>query len=671
MPRLPRVLATTIRILLAALAGAAGVCGATARSWPGAAPCDTTLQACTDGSASGDIVQVQTNGPIAEDVLVLKPLSLVAAAGFRPVFAPGGGILLLYSAGAGVAWSTTIDGFTLLDGRVGVRTSSGDMTVTLRNLDVSATTSDFGAAVYVENFGTGSMHYDIERNRVRLNDTTGLQGIIVSSGSGSTLSGKVHDNRIVGNAPTDVGNIGLEIFGTSAAAPDTRIYSNQITGNLYVGVGVFVGGASSTLIANNLLRSTMTSGTFGVELSQGNAAGYSLDAQVFNNTIGGFGYGVFANGATIGGRISGNLLANNATYAIKQQASTLSEDHSLFFANGGPAPVLGPGSMIGDPKFMRGLDDMRLAAGSPAIDAADTTALTTLLSNASLAQIDADGLRRFKGATSLADIGAFEFGDGALVAFATAATAGTIDDALLNGNAAALPQLTQDSTPDTYVAVAYDPGLTALQYSASHFGVVDEDGTAPAAGSGYNVFVPGAGNGVLLHTTSAGNVSASPAFTRIDDAYLDGRSDAIVLATPRATPYFNHPFGVTYGFLFSTHWFLYQFDAGANSFPTGLQFDIYAQDPSLDAFVWNAPSAGPSTAIGHLLLDGEPCARIHVTNGTSDPHPIAVTYAAKRWTIFNVDGGSMPADAEFYVVIDEAATQFCRYDHLFHDGFGG
>ena len=26
---------------------------------------------------------------------------------------------------------------------------------------------------------------------------------------------------------------------------------------------------------------------------------------------------------------------------------------------------------------------------------------------------------------------------------------------------------------------------------------------------------------------------------------------------------------------------------------------------------------------------------------------------------------------EFYVVIDEAATQFCRYDHLFHNGFDG
>jgi hypothetical protein len=31
----------------------------------------------------------------------------------------------------------------------------------------------------------------------------------------------------------------------------------------------------------------------------------------------------------------------------------------------------------------------------------------------------------------------------------------------------------------------------------------------------------------------------------------------------------------------------------------------------------------------------------------------------------------MPQGAEFQVVVDEAATQFCRYDHLYHNGFDG
>ena len=64
---------------------------------------------------------------------------------------------------------------------------------------------------------------------------------------------------------------------------------------------------------------------------------------------------------------------------------------------------------------------MRLTMGSPAIDAADSTALTTLLANESIGQIDADGSRRFEG-RRFADIGAFEFGDGRLIELRLTAT---------------------------------------------------------------------------------------------------------------------------------------------------------------------------------------------------------------------------------------------------------
>jgi hypothetical protein len=87
--------------------------------------------------------------------------------------------------------------------------------------------------------------------------------------------------------------------------------------------------------------------------------------------------------------------------------------------------------------------------------------------------------------------------------------------------------------------------------------------------------------------------------------------------------------------------------------------------------VWNAPVAGATMPLDHVLLNGEPCGRVRATNGNSNPHPIGVKYAAQRWTIVNVDGAAMPADAQFNVVVDEAATDFCRYDHIFHDGVEG
>ena len=66
------------------LAGAAGTATAATFSYPGAAPCNTTLQACIDAAASGDIVQIVTNTPIAESPDIEKSLTLRAGLGFKP-----------------------------------------------------------------------------------------------------------------------------------------------------------------------------------------------------------------------------------------------------------------------------------------------------------------------------------------------------------------------------------------------------------------------------------------------------------------------------------------------------------------------------------------------------------------------------------------------------------
>lgn len=635
---------------------------ATTRTWPGASPCNTTLQACITASASGDTVQVQSNATIDESLTVDKPFSLVAATGYRPVLAAGRDITSSPSPGA-VDWSLLIDGFTLLQGNVAVRAVSGNGNVTLRRLDVTAIDGSFtgSSAIGIENFSTGSLTYMVERNRVRVNDSIGLHVIEVTCDHAGPFQGSVRDNRIesLSTATTD---LGIFISGTGASAPAVLVYSNQMSGNLDNGMWFWVAGQSNLVFTSNVLRSTASS-SVGVHPILSSGVSNTLNAYVFNNTIAGFEQGLETNGA-VAGRISGNVFAYDSAIAIHQQGSTMTEDHSLFF--GGPAPTLGTGSMVADPKFRHGLDDMRLTTGSPAIDAADSVALATLLANAVVPEIDGDGLRRFKGAANLVDIGAFEFGDGALVEFATAGNAGVIDSALLNGNSAALPQALQDSTPDTYMAPAIDPGFTGLNYASNHFGVIDEsDGTAAAAGSAYNVFVPAAGNGAFLHASSVGNVFG--ATTQLDNAYVNGHPERIVLATHRSAPQFDHPTGVGYETGF---WFIQQMDA-VSDFPAGVDFHIYAQDPSLNAFVWTAPAAAASTALDHPLLNGEPCGRVYVTNHEQNTHPFGVEFVQGRWTIVNLDGGTMPANAQFNVVVDEAATQLCRYDHIFHNGVDG
>ncbi len=48
------------------------------RTYPGAAPCNTSLQACIDGSADGDVINIAANAYIAS-VTLNKAVSLIGA----------------------------------------------------------------------------------------------------------------------------------------------------------------------------------------------------------------------------------------------------------------------------------------------------------------------------------------------------------------------------------------------------------------------------------------------------------------------------------------------------------------------------------------------------------------------------------------------------------------
>ncbi|HEU4665562.1 MAG TPA: hypothetical protein VFS55_16150, partial [Dokdonella sp.] len=54
-------------LTLAALLAVAPA-GAATRTWPGPAPCASTLQACIAGADAGDVVEVASDGPIAESL---------------------------------------------------------------------------------------------------------------------------------------------------------------------------------------------------------------------------------------------------------------------------------------------------------------------------------------------------------------------------------------------------------------------------------------------------------------------------------------------------------------------------------------------------------------------------------------------------------------------------
>ena len=650
---------------------------ANALYWPNvAAPCNGTLQACIDAANSNDTVYVQTASTINPGpyLYVTKPLHLIAAPGYRPVLAAGSTISAHYTPAAGTNWSVDIEGFTLLDGMVIAQAGEGNATVTLRGLDITTLNqvSTFTSGIGMRNSGSGTLNFDIAENRVHvaIGNVSQPPGIYLDVLGTGSFNGSIHDNRFSSTGAQGMRGITLYANANSSAL----IYANQISGNLSSGISVTPLNTSTALTVVAVSNAISCTGLSGIGLIMDTAASGTFDARVLNNTVVdcNYGFGVSNSGA-LTGRLANNLIAYNAVgiQIPAANAAGFGNDHNLVFGNTSNFFTAGAGTISSNPVLRRGVADARLASGSPAIDAADSTALHTLLTNKVLPEIDADGLRRFKGATSLADIGAFELGDASLTQrnVSNAGSASAIDNAALNGLVNARPQLTPTRMAESYQANS-NIRYTGFDYLSNHYRVRNEGGALFTGGSAFNVFAPAPGAGTLLHTSSAGNVSGFG--TQIDDAYLNAKPNRVVLATHRLGSAFDHPFAAAYSL--GNRWYLFQSDASAN-FPAGLDFHIYAQDPSLNAFHWFAPEAGISsyTTLDHFVINGEPCAQIHVMPGYSgvDAHPIELRYvsALRRWRIENSDAAILPADQDFYVVIDEAATVACRYDHLFHDEF--
>jgi hypothetical protein len=650
--------------------------GATIQKWPAASGvCSTTLQACVDGVAINDTVQI-ANATVDVGTAILtisKPLRLTGAPGVRPVFVPGQLIVVTYSAPGN--WSIQIDGLTLPNGAVTVNANGGNAAILLRNLDITSLDDAHaytGIGVIVLG-ATTTAHAEIAENRIRISAPNYRPAVEFYNATGVTTSSvAIHDNRIVADGA--IYNRGIDLEGPIAGS---AVYANQLRGNLYFGIGVTPYSSATTNANNVAIVSNYIACTDKIDYTQGVSlttalTGSTWDTEVFNNTVVGCKEGIgVVNTAVMAGHWANNVLADDTnSMDAYTYNDTLTIDHNLiwnatnnFFGADGP-------TIFDDPKFYRADDDARLTTGSPAIDAGNSDALHAVLVNYGIPEIDADGLRRFKGATNLVDIGAFEFGDASLALKTPAIGGASIDIAQLNGNAAAAPLVGVNQMPDSYSAPATYPYSIGLAFDAANqFEVVSEStGGPPAPQSGYVVFAPGQGTGSLMHTST--NTTIHGFLTEVDDPYLDGHSSRVVFATHRPGLLFNHLIGTVY---FSGHWFIEEDDITSGSFPTGYVFDVYAQDPSVNAFTWTVPdgtTVASSIPIDDVMINGEPCAHVMIGN-IYDSSPVGIGYANGRWNVVDLTGIGMGSGDTFNVLVDQAGTERCRFDHLFHDGYDG
>lgn len=404
-------------IALAAIALASTIpASAALRTWPGASPCNSTLQACLDAADAGDIVEVASDGPVTGPIeLYRKSLTLRAAAGFTPVFQAGSVINVIDAYGADTLVAIVIEGLTIRDGTINAyQAGTGAFGLTVRRNTIEAEGLDANrTGIRLATFGstaTGPVNFAIVDNDVNLGFLQGddISAIGVEDLPGSTIG--VIDGNTVGNGGTFSTYSAIRVRN-SVGSMNLQVSRNRVAAVGYNGGILLVQeGIGSTLDAH--VFDNLVTGTVGLTGPQPGAISLiasagTMHADVLSNTLAGNHTGFIASaaaGASIDGMLANTVVANNGTRGVVIDATiaaSFANEHNLVFGNGSNDFTPGAGTVLADPRFV-GTQDFHLRANSPARDAGNT-ALAAGIS------VDLDGAPRVFGPA--VDIGAWEVGD--------------------------------------------------------------------------------------------------------------------------------------------------------------------------------------------------------------------------------------------------------------------
>lgn len=681
-----------VALVLALGLAAATQTHAATYTWPTVAPCTGTLQACIDGTVHGDVVQIATDSPIGESLDLDTAITLRPAAGFKPRFA---NFLGISGTVAGSGFALVIEGLELTNGAIFInRTGAGTTRVRHNRLRGGGGAASRLSLRALPGPGPYTLDYDISGNEIEIAPgSVDKHAIVVNVQTANvTGDGRVTWNRVVGSG-NGLG-AAIAVLHRGEIDFDVGILGNSVRGNFARG-GIYVapsptsfgGGNGTATVASNLTLCANAGSGFpvGIAVPKGNG---QTTAYLVNNTVLRCHAGILvADGSTTpGGGVDGlfgsNLVAYNTSGVTMnpEHLATISVSRNLLFANGANQLPADPNQVNADPQLVS-IERPRLRAGSPAIDAGDAVSTQLATALASLPQVDLDGLRRYVGTGATAvDIGAYEFGDASLLARKTT-TGGNgfqIDHPALNGNTSVRPQLTKNFSPFGF-PTANNPGAIGIWYTVNRWAPFLQSLAVMPTGAAFNVFAPGAQGAfgsAYAHTASAANTSGH--LTRLSQTYLNGTNSAIVLVTPNWNQpgtgvYNNHHFAVgpaCVGGPGAECWTILNMDFA--NVPIGATYNVYAQDPSPNAFVHGANSnnsSGASTRIEHPLLDGTPCAQVHVTRklGAAVDAGFDVFYDDSHWRIFH-QGGAAIAGSEFFVIVDPAQVEACS-DIIFANGF--
>jgi hypothetical protein len=374
--------------LVAALVLAIGAVGSPARAggadtwtFPGTCP-GTTFQDCVDGAAAGDTIEIATNDPVQEVVVIDHSLTVRPAAGFHPT-------VLAMAAGDG---STGTLGVFLEDLRIPfgvlVRLVAGSghvvglhhLTMNLSPMASQGIEFDLAVPSSVEVTNT------TVRGSLRQTD---LVSVFTGSPSG-LVSFRAVGNRLFGSDDPRAG--GGFMLETSKAGSVRADYFNNSVWNVAAccgaeaGVAVHAQGPSHVDV--NVVGNTIDrSGFIGLNVRNDLAPTGRISIDAFDDVF------------------SSNRGPAIEIDSMHKPTLTFREGRSDFFANDDPNILeghhLGPGNLAVNPRYAQpGTGGLALKASSPLIDAGE------VCSPGGVGSPDAAGHTRLAGPS--VDVGAFE-----------------------------------------------------------------------------------------------------------------------------------------------------------------------------------------------------------------------------------------------------------------------
>ncbi|PZQ17306.1 MAG: hypothetical protein DI564_05695 [Rhodanobacter denitrificans] len=654
---------------------------AATRVWPSAI-CTGSLQACIDGAAAGDRVEVDWLAPIEEDIAISRALTLTAA-GQRIRFA--GGRSVTGQLGSGVSGTVAISRIDLSDAELSLRKSGAGLAVfVVEDVHVERSLTGGNGRIAVTADSGGTVSATLSGNRVRGLPSSINGGLLELTASGGSLDAWVTGNALTRNAdPLAQGAavfVDAHAIGGQPGEATVRVFGNTAEGAFGRGAYTFSEGLFSStpsmlrvFALSNAATGSAPATSTGVSLIAGSG---TIDAHVFNNTLVGVRNGISATRwdsgaatARVNGSIRNNLIQASERGLVATAALTpsLDNDYNLIEA---PANLATPGpNTLAGPARLVARHAPRLRAGSPAIDAGDGTGLANVIVEAGLPPLDADGLRRVKGIR--VDVGAYEWGD---LGGRHAATLDTIESNwTLLGGPLGTPFTAELQATRVYNYGGRTVAPFGLYYTAGTWALYNESVAPVLPGLLWSVWSPASGTGRFSHTTTSANTTAWR--TRIDDGATNGQPGRIVLVAHNwtASPvsnYIDHPLGVYYdGSGAAGRWHIA--NLGQVALPLNSAFNVYAQPPSPNAFRVAAIPGRQLVVLDHPLLNGIRCANAQVTRVTSAANPgpaggfdLDYGLVDGHWGIFSPT--PWPADTAFNVVVDPAQVFECT-DRIFAD----